>query len=37
MATGQELIRVSGGQAITSVNDAIRYFNTIFKAYRFIH
>jgi hypothetical protein len=31
MATGQELIRISGGQSITSVNDAIRYLDTIPK------
>jgi hypothetical protein len=37
MTTGQELIRVSGDQSITSVNDAIRYFNTIFKVFRFIY
>jgi hypothetical protein len=35
--TGQELIRMSGDQSITSVNDAIRYFNTIFKAFRFTY
>jgi hypothetical protein len=37
MVTGQELIRVSGDQSITSVNDAIRYLDTIFKTYRFTH
>jgi hypothetical protein len=37
MATGQELIRVNGGQAITSVNNAIRYLNTIPKVLRFTH
>jgi hypothetical protein len=31
MATGQELIRVSEGQSITSVNDTIRYLGTISK------
>jgi hypothetical protein len=35
--TRQELIRVSGGQSITSVNDIIRYLGTISKAYRFIY
>jgi hypothetical protein len=37
MATGQELIRISGGQSITSVNDAIRYLGTIPKTLRFTH
>jgi hypothetical protein len=37
MITGQELIRVSGGQSITSVDNAIRYLDTIFEAFRFIY
>jgi hypothetical protein len=37
MATGQKLIRVSEDQVITSVNDAIRYFDTILKTYQFIY
>jgi hypothetical protein len=37
MATGQELIRISGDQFITSVNDIIRYFSTISKALRFTY
>jgi hypothetical protein len=37
ITTGQKLIRVSGDQSITSVNDTIRYLNTIPKALQFTH
>jgi hypothetical protein len=37
MITGQKLIRVSGDQSITSVDDIIRYLGTIPKALRFIY
>jgi hypothetical protein len=37
MATEQELIRLGESRTITSVNDTIRYLNTILKAFRFIY
>jgi hypothetical protein len=37
MITGQELIRISGDQTITSVNDTIRYLNTIPKTFQFTY